>query len=325
MTAPGTPSSSSPHGSPEGVRFEDAPCPLGCANGDEPLFSGGDKLHGLPGTFSVVRCRGCGLLRTNPRPAPESIGFYYPGTYAPYAPKPVSTGLRKTIDALLRRLRLDGTRTLVPPIAPGRALEIGCASGGFLKKLQARGWDVAGVEPSTAAAETARGLGLRVHVGPLETAPAPEAPVNLVTASHAFEHLHQPVAAFEKLRGWSTSDGWLTCAVPDASAALFSRFQTNWYDLDLPRHLFHFTPDTLTAALEKSGWRVVRVTRQATLNGVMGTLGNALTGRGWKRLGRALSAFPDASALVRESAFPLAVLAGVLGQSGRMVVWARAR
>jgi SAM-dependent methyltransferase len=307
---------------PPGVRLEDAPCPLGCPEGDETLFQGTDTLHGLPGTFTVVRCRGCGLRRTNPRPAPESIGVYYPETYSPYAPK---TAARGAVGALLRRLRLDGTRTLVPPVAPGRALEIGCASGAFLKKMEARGWRVSGIEPSAAAAETARKLGLTVHVGPLETAPAPDEPLDLVTASHAFEHLHQPVAAFEKLRSWSKDTGWLTCAVPDSSTALFSRFTTSWYDLDLPRHLYHFTPETLTAALAKGGWRVERVTRQATLNGIMGTLGTALARGGWNRLGRRFSAFPDASALVREGAWPLATLAGLTGQSGRMAVWARAR
>ena len=92
------------------------------------------------------------------------------------------------------------------------------------------------------------------------TAPAPDEPLDLVTASHAFEHLHEPVAAFAKLRAWSKDDGWLTCAVPDSSTALFSRFAAGWYDLDLPRHLFHFTPASLTAALARCGWRVERIT-----------------------------------------------------------------
>jgi SAM-dependent methyltransferase len=285
---------------PPSPRLEDVSCPLGCGGGDTPLFSGTDALHGLPGTFTVVQCRTCGLRRT----------------------KPVRGG---PLGAALRRLRLDGTRTLVPRAAPGRALEIGCASGGFLKKLEARGWRVSGVEPSAAAAEIARKLGLSVHVGPLETAPPPEEPLDLVTASHAFEHLHEPVAAFTKLRAWSKDSAWLTCAVPDSSTALFSLGQASWYDLDLPRHLFHFTPDTLTAALAKAGWRVVRVTRQATLNGIMGTVGNAMSARGWRRLGRTLSRFPDAPGVVRELLWPLAFMAGLTGRSGRMAVWARAR
>jgi len=295
---------------------------MGCGGRDVSLFSGTDSLHGLPGTFTVVQCSACGLRRTNPRPAPESMSVYYPQQYAPYAPKPLRSGM---MGAALRRLRLDGTRVLVPPGAPGRALEIGCASGGFLKRVEARGWRVSGIEPSATAAETARKLGLSVHIGPLETAPKPDEPLDLVMASHTFEHLHEPVAAFAKLRAWSKDSSWLTCAVPDSSTALFSRWKASWYDLDLPRHLFHFTPDTLAATLARGGWRVVRVKRQATLNGIMGTAGNAMKARGWPRLGRALSAFPNAPAVLREILWPLAMVAGLAGQSGRMVVWARAR
>ncbi|MEJ7712387.1 MAG: hypothetical protein WKF84_21660 [Pyrinomonadaceae bacterium] len=57
---------------------------MGCAPDDEPLFGGRDRLHDLPGIFQVVKCRVCGLMRTNPRPTPEAIGFYYPENYGPY-------------------------------------------------------------------------------------------------------------------------------------------------------------------------------------------------------------------------------------------------
>ncbi|HVV50562.1 MAG TPA: class I SAM-dependent methyltransferase [Polyangia bacterium] len=265
-------------------------------------------------------------MRTNPRPTPESIGACYPEEYAPHSgdstPAPGAPGIAAW---LTKRLRLDGTRTLVPSMAPGRALEIGCASGAFLSKLARRGWTVFGVEPSRAAADRARKLGFPVHVGPLETAPAPEQPFDLVTASHAFEHLHEPLAAFEKLRGWSAPDAWLTCSVPDSSSSLFSKFKSHWYDLDLPRHLFHFSPKTLSSALDRCGWRVVKVRRVATLNGVAGTLGNIFAERGWRKLGALLSGFPTSPAIFREPLTPIGWLAAAFGMSGRMVLWSRRR
>ena len=66
------------------VALEAVPCPLGCAPDDEIVVRGHDRLHELPGEFTVVRCRGCGLLRTTPRPTPEAMGFYYPAEYGPY-------------------------------------------------------------------------------------------------------------------------------------------------------------------------------------------------------------------------------------------------
>ena len=66
------------------VALESCPCPLDCSSGDAYQLRSRDRVNGLPGEFQIVKCRGCGLLRTNPRPTPETIGYYYPESYAPY-------------------------------------------------------------------------------------------------------------------------------------------------------------------------------------------------------------------------------------------------
>src|SRR4051812_38486661 len=70
---------------PEGVELEDCPCPNGCVRSDSFILEGEDRLHGLPGRFLVVRCGGCELMRTNPRPTAATISAYYPSDYGPYA------------------------------------------------------------------------------------------------------------------------------------------------------------------------------------------------------------------------------------------------
>ncbi|MCG7928200.1 MAG: class I SAM-dependent methyltransferase, partial [Candidatus Thiodiazotropha taylori] len=65
------------------VELESKPCPLGCSPADEKVLTGHDRINNLPGEFDVVRCGNCGLLRTDPRPTPTSIGFYYPDDYSP--------------------------------------------------------------------------------------------------------------------------------------------------------------------------------------------------------------------------------------------------
>ena len=69
---------------PDEVELELTPCPNGCNGGDLAIFDGIDMLHWLPGQYSLVRCVSCGLERTNPRPSPSTIGYYYPEDYAPY-------------------------------------------------------------------------------------------------------------------------------------------------------------------------------------------------------------------------------------------------
>ncbi len=67
-----------------GVELESNPCPLGCMEGDELILTGSNRLHNLPGEFDVVRCKGCGLIRTDSRPTQETISSYYPDNYRPY-------------------------------------------------------------------------------------------------------------------------------------------------------------------------------------------------------------------------------------------------
>src|SRR5438128_7315659 len=117
------------------IEMESAGCPLECVVGDDLVLQGSDRLHGLPGIFSVVRCRGCGLMRTNPRPTPQSMAFYYPADYGPHrvaalaTPSESASLLRRMLRAAGKLIQFNATR--VPQVPPGRMLEIGAATGAF--------------------------------------------------------------------------------------------------------------------------------------------------------------------------------------------------
>ncbi len=162
---------------PDSVRLEDKDCPLGCARNDEFVLSGHDRLSDLPGEFNVVKCRSCGLMRTNPRPSADTIGFYYPDDYGPYAGTQVidekpSGALKRFLKPLVNWIFDDKAQAL-PELKPSNMLEIGCASGSFLHKMAGQGWHVEGIEFSEKAAQSAINLGYKVHIGALEDAPAP--------------------------------------------------------------------------------------------------------------------------------------------------------
>ena len=86
------------------VALEDLGCPLDCPRSDETILTGRDLINGLPGTFTIVRCRTCGLMRTNPRPTPDSMGFFFPDDYGPYLGTQVqTTAPRRKLFASLRK------------------------------------------------------------------------------------------------------------------------------------------------------------------------------------------------------------------------------
>jgi 2-polyprenyl-3-methyl-5-hydroxy-6-metoxy-1,4-benzoquinol methylase len=311
---------------PPQVEWEHTGCPLDCPAADEPVVTGRDRLTVLPGRFSVVRCRKCRLMRTDPRPTASTITFYYPPEYQPYAATRIAPSDRppRPWDRLsgLFAFHVDA----LPPLPPGRMLEVGCASGSFLQRMAEQGWQVAGIESSPLAVARAREAGHDVWQGPLETAPDAAAPYDLIVGWMVLEHLHDPVAALRKLARWLAPGGWLAVSVPNAGALWRRLFGGRWYDWSLPTHLYHFTPATLARLLDRGGFRVERTLHHRVLGPVVGSMGHLLDDWGLPvPLGQWCRAVPAAPRFSPFLLFPAAWPLALAGQTGRMTVWARKR
>ena len=59
----------------------------------------------------------------------------------------------------------------------------------------------------------------------------------------------------------------------------------SWFHLDLPRHLFHYSPVTITAMLEAHGFRVDRISHYSLEQNPFGLLQSALHRLGGTHLG----------------------------------------
>jgi len=312
---------------PKNVMLEHVTCPLGCSKNDEVVLTGRDLLHDLPGEFTVVKCRTCGLMRTTPRPTPETIGFYYPDDYGPYLGTQIrqagpTSSFKKLLISLLKRLVNFNTQHL-PSLTPGRVLEVGCASGSFLHQMANQGWQVQGIEFSEKAAQAAAQRGYLVHAGPLETAPPPDESFDLIVGWMVLEHLHDPVGGLKKLREWAKPDAWLALSIPNAKSLEFRLFKENWYALQVPTHLHHFTPETIRQVLQASGWTLEKVHHQRVLSNLIASTGYVLRDKGYVRLGKKFIDFPEQGGRWVYALYPLAWLFSVFGQTGRMTVWAR--
>jgi len=316
------------------INLEDIPCPICQKYDDKLILTGNDRLHGLPGEFTIVKCNKCGLMRTNPRPTIDSIGLYYPEDYGPY----LSTNIRRKIDkqeskasSFFKRVMRPVYRKIVrfntaclPDLQPGRLLEIGCASGSFLHHMATKGWDVHGIEFSSQAAMIPKKMGYNVHVGPLETAPDPKYYFELIVGWMVLEHLHDPISCLKKLRSWATSETWLVLSVPNAGSLEFKIFKNRWYALQLPTHLFHYTPYTLKKVMNAAGWEVKHIYHQRILSNLIASLGYFFSDHNFTRLGQKLINFPENPGKYGHLIFyPLAWLLSKFGQTGRMTVWAR--
>ena len=311
------------------VQLETNACPLGCDTLDELVLHGHDRLHGLPGSFSVLRCVACGTQRTSPRPTLESISFYYPDNYGPYQGTRVANeetaacGLKPRLIEVAK-LFFDSKAQALPSMVPGRMLEIGCASGSYLHKMAKAGWQVQGIEYSPIAAESARKLGYPVDTGALEIIEKSPNSYDLIVGWMVLEHLHQPVQGLRKLASWARPNGILVVSVPNAGAIEARIFGSRWYALHLPNHLYHYDTTTISKMLKAGGWDVVRIHHQRTIANMVGSLGYWLFDLGLTRIGQKLVHYPERSGrLGALLTFPLSLLLACMGQTGRMTVWAR--
>jgi SAM-dependent methyltransferase len=203
------------------------------------------------GPWTIARCAHCGLCFLNPRPdAAELYADYHQRLHIEDAPTPeaVQRGIAAWDD------RVELISRFKPP---GRALDLGCASGFFLASLRGRGWEVMGFELADWAARRARELfGIQVITGDILSADLPERAFDLVTLWDVIEHVADPAAVLAKARRAARPDGLVVIRVPNATSLDARCLGTSWIDWCLPYHFYHFTPRTLAALVERQGLAV---------------------------------------------------------------------
>ena len=242
------------------VAWEETPCPLCGTDAGAPVLEAPDPLPaaGTGLVFAVVRCAHCGLTYTNPRPTERTIAGFYPTDYQPHR-RPGK--IRQSRRARPFWARLSGRpcaerRGVLPWPGPGRLLDFGCGAGSFLKTMADQGWQVTGLDASIGAVEQAREqLGLAALVGTLPHADLRPGSFDVVTMWHSLEHVHRPLDLLREAFRLLVPGGKLIIATPNIDSLPYKLFGRSWFGLDLPRHLTHFTPTTLTTMLQSAGFR----------------------------------------------------------------------
>ncbi len=215
--------------------------------------------------FPIVRCTRCGLVFVGTEISDEELIQLYDESYYE---DPEATGYSGYGEAESRkrhhdRSLLDQVERLAPP---GRMLEIGCAYGFFLDEARKRGWTVAGVEPSTHAAEYARShFGLPVATALPEQEETPVGMLDAVVMWDVIEHLPHPRTTLERASEWLRPGGVLALSTGDVRSLSSRLHGADWSLMTPPWHQYYFSRATLRGLLEECGFDVVRTTGDGTV------------------------------------------------------------
>jgi len=236
---------------------ETVDCNLCGADDGELVLEGHDRLHGIGGTFRLVRCRRCGLIYLNPRPTAAEMKRYYPNNYISYTPA-IEDEPRfwRRLDrryGLYRRCRAVISRAS----RLGRLLDVGCATGIFLDGMRCRGWETWGVEPNAGAARYAQDhLGLNVFVGELEGAAFPDRFFDVITLWDVLEHVRDPRRTLGEIARILRPGGLLVLSLPNPDCLEARLFGSYWAGWDVPRHLYVFSRPVLERLLAETGFQI---------------------------------------------------------------------
>ena len=236
-------------------RFEQISCPVCGAIRHEPVLRARDHANGRL-EFQMVRCVGCDLHFTNPRPTADSIGQFYGADYAPHA-----RGHRPE-RPLRKWYPQDWLQKPVAGPMP-RLLDFGCGAGHFLSAMAKQGWVATGLDASPAMAEPHRES--RILAGTLPHPSLSPRSFELITMWHVLEHVHDPVEVLNHARKLLVPGGSIVLAVPNAAGWQSRHYGADWFGLELPRHLSHFSEASLGRCAAAAGLRVegVRFARHA--------------------------------------------------------------
>ena len=204
-----------------------------------------DRFHGRPHLYTLLRCPRCSLVWLNNPPRLEEMADHYGPDYHRLVQHAAETspGRWRQHAKILERYKQGGT-----------LLDLGCSSGAFLECMKGQSWQLCGVEISADAAERARAkTGAEVFAGDVTSAPFRPNTFDAITCFDVLEHMHHPREVLVRVREWLKPGGVFYTFLPNIESAEARIFQSYWQGLELPRHLYHFSPSSLRKLAESVG------------------------------------------------------------------------
>ena len=207
--------------------------------------------------FTIVKCDQCGFTFVNPRPEQGQLAGYYESTeYISHSG--TNKGVVNSVYKYVRNFTHKSKLNLVTKFAKGnKILDIGCGSGELLGLFKKSDWETLGIEPNNNAREFAiKQYCIDVyeesHIKEIESAS-----LDVISMWHVLEHVSLLNERMEEVKRILKDDGVLFIAVPNRISFDATHYGEFWAAFDVPRHLYHFTPETMGELIKKHGLAIV--------------------------------------------------------------------
>ena len=234
-----------------------------------PVCSGTDihevfrvKDFTVSGTFFPVwHCNQCSARFTQDIPGDLEIGAYYQSEeYVSHSD--TKKGLINKLYHAVRKITLSSKRKMVTSALPqirGNILDYGCGTGAFLREMQSAGWQITGLEPDTRTRNIAGKLVGQTIYPPTYINSISENLFDAITLWHVLEHVHLLHQTLKQLNRVLKPGGHIFIAVPNYTSQDAIKYQADWAAWDVPRHLYHFSPESIKKLLPRHGFKLTEI------------------------------------------------------------------
>lgn len=198
------------------------------------------------------RCGSCGLIFQNPQECREETHNRYQEDYFQYE----VSNEENFFNLIARTMDDFNLYNIIPPNAS--VLEIGSATGLFLKHMDSLGHKSTGIEICKESVDYGRKThGVNLLNCTLEEAELTAESFDFIHFSHLIEHLNEPDSFVDRVYRLLKKGGYIIVTTPN-SAGLFSGYYQDDWRCIVDDHLFLFSKNNLARLLEKSRFTVVR-------------------------------------------------------------------
>jgi len=210
--------------------------------------------------FPVARCSSCGFLFTQDYPDETEIHRYYESDdYISHSD--TSEGIVNKIYHSIRQVMLLKKRRIIEKLTclkRGSLLDVGSGTGHFAYMMSKSGWSVTGIEISEKARNSSSAAFNLKIIAPGQISGLVAASFDCVTMWHVLEHFYDPHKYISDILTLLKPGGILLIALPNSGSFDAKHYGNFWAAFDVPRHLWHFDPDSFTCFSGKSGLKVER-------------------------------------------------------------------
>ena len=234
------------------------PCPLCGALGQIPYANCTDYMVSKE-PYTLMRCPSCGVVYTLDPPSETEMANYDKINLKLKlgdAPK----GLIGRLYYHVRTRMLRKKAKIVEAQSyrtNGSLLNYGAKTGFFSNMMVRRGWKVTSVEKYFEERQFSLEMFHHRMIDVPEMDSLHDGTFDVITMWHVFEHCYHPNELLDRFYKLLRPNGILVMACPNVRSTDAMKYGPYWAAYDVPRHLWHFNPSSISNLLQKHGFTLM--------------------------------------------------------------------